>query len=83
MVRYFRTDPRFEEVYRQNEFWPLVGIALLLSDWIGRSLRKRYAAAPGQLPQEQDTFRHHVAQTATVAPRAALAADNWLNDPTR
>lgn len=79
----FRTDPRFEEVYRHYEFWPLVGIALLLADWIGRSLRKRFAAAPGQQPQEQDTLRHHVGQTATLAPRATLAADNWPNVPTR
>ena len=83
MVKDFSTDSKFEEVYRQHEFSPLVGITLLLADGISRFLRKRNAAAPDRQSREQDTLHRHVPQAGTNAPRAALAADGWPNGPTR
>lgn len=55
MMKLFNTDPKFEDVYRLYEFWPLVGIALLLADGIARFLRKRYTTTPDGLSPEQPT----------------------------
>lgn len=55
IMKHFNTDPKFEDVYRLYEFWPLVGIAMLLADGIARLLRKRDATAPDRLSREQAT----------------------------
>lgn len=79
MVKDYSTAPKFEEVYRQHEFSPLVGITLLLADGISRFVRKGNTAAPDRLSREQDTLHRHVSQVGTIAPRPALAADDWPN----
>ena len=83
MARNFSADPKFEDVYRQHEFSPLVGLTLLLADRIGRFLRKPNAAATNRISREQDTLHRDVAPAGANAPRATLAANDRPNGPTR